>query len=133
MNNQPVYNWEIDHGDPNDKNSNIIISVKPHSGLISKWRIILPADYQGLSDWGIIEDGETELRKPRGIFETGKIQLQDGQVVIVIGALEAVSKTKAARLILNTPPPHFLGFGFSEDDATAPTNIEGISFEDHPH
>ena len=133
MNNQPVYNWEIDHGDPNDKKSQIIISVKPHSGLISKWRMILPADYEGLNHWGIIEDGETELRKPRGIFETGKIQLQDGQVVIVIGALEAVSKTKAARLILNTPPPHFLGFGFSEDDATAPTNIEGISFEDHPH
>ena len=133
MNNQPVYNWEIDLGDPNDLNSKIVISVKPHTGLLSKWRFILPANYQGLTEWGVIEDGKNTIREPRGIFETGNIQLQDGQVVVVIGGLEAISKIKAARLVLSVPPPNFLGFGFSEDDAAAPINIEGISFEALPH
>ena len=69
MNNQPVYNWEIDHGDPNDLNSKIVISVKPHTGLLSKWRFILPANYQGLTEWGVIEDGKNTIREPRGILK----------------------------------------------------------------
>ena len=86
-----------------------------------------------IRDRGIIEDGKNTIREPRGIFETGNIQLQDGQVVVVKGGLEAISKIKAARLVLSVPPPNFLGFGFSEDDAAAPINIEGISFEALPH
>ena len=44
-----------------------------------------------------------------------------------------ISKNKSARIIVKSPPPHFIGFGFSEDDASPPMNIEGITFEDHPH
>ena len=132
MQNSPVYNWEIDHGDPNDKNSNIIISVSPFTGLISKWRIILPAGYEGLIDWGIYSKEDQTINEPRGSFETDKITLQDGMEVIIKGGVESVSKSKPARVIVKNPPPSFMGFGFSEDENSPPTNIEGITFDDLP-
>jgi hypothetical protein len=133
LQNNSIYNWEIDHGDPSDKDSEIIISIKPKLGLLSKWRLILPANYNGLIKWGIISDEDQELKVPRGIFETGNIKLNDGQVVVVFGGVEPVTKNKSARIIVKSPPPHFIGFGFSEDDASPPMSIEGITFEDHPH
>ena len=133
MQNGPLYNWEIDHGDPSDPESSIIVSISPHSGLISKWRIILPAEYEGLINWGIYTKESKELNNPRGIVETDKIILQDGLEVIVKGGVESISKTKPAQLTVKNPPPHFIGFGFSEDENSPPQNIEGITFEDHPH
>lgn len=133
MQKSPLYNWEIDHGDPKDPESNIIISVAPHSGLISKWRIILPANYEHIIDWGIYSKETKNLSPPRGIVETEKIILQDGLEVMVKGGIESISKNKMARIIVKNPPPHFIGFGYSEDELSPPQNIEGITFEDHPH
>ncbi len=133
MQNSSLYNWEIDHGDPSDINSNIIISISPLSGLLSKWRIILPADYEGLVNWGVYSKEIEEITEPRGIFETDQIQLDDGLKVIVKGGVEPISKNKKARIIIKNPPPHFIGFGFSDDDYSPPKNIEGITFDDHPH
>tara|TARA_Y100000768_G_scaffold157879_1_gene117829 strand:- start:10162 stop:10563 length:402 start_codon:yes stop_codon:yes gene_type:complete len=133
LQNGPLYNWEIDHGDPSDPDSSIFISISPHSGLISKWRIILPAEYEGTIDWGIYIEKSNEIIKPRGIVETEKIIMQDGLEVIVKGGVESISKSKPAKIIVKNPPPHFIAFGFSEDENSPPKNIEGITFEDHPH
>jgi hypothetical protein len=133
LQNGSLYNWEIDHGDPKDAESNIIISISPLTGLISKWRIIFPAEYEGLIDWGIYTKETQELNPPRGIFETDKIVLEDGLQVIVKGGVESISNTKKAQIIVKNPPPHFIGFGFSEDEFSPPKNIEGITFDDHPH
>ena len=116
----------------NKKNSNIIISVSPFTGLISKWRIILPAGYEGLIDWGIYSKEDQTINEPRGSFETDKITLQDGMEVIIKGGVESVSKSKPARVIVKNPPPSFMGFGFSEDEYSPPKNIEGITFDDLP-
>ena len=133
MQNGPLYNWEIDHGDPSDPDSSIFISISPHSGLISKWRIILPAEYDGIIEWGIYIEKSKKIIKPRGIVETEKIIMQDGLEVIVKGGVESISKSKPAKIIVKNPPPHFIGFGFSEDENSPPKNIEGITFEDRPH
>ena len=135
MNNpESTYNWEIDHSDPNDENPTIIISVRPHKGLISKWKFIIPAEYIGIINWGISnKDKSSEINRPRGTIETPVIKLMDGQEVVLKGGTEPISSTKQATIILKSPAPHFLAFGFSEEEDSPPVNIEGITFEDHPH
>lgn len=133
MQNNPFYNWEIDHGDPADPESNIIVSISPHSGLISKWRIMIPANYEGIIEWGIYSKESKELVIPRGSVETDKITMQDGLEVKLKGGVESITKNKPAQIICKNPPPHFIAFGYSEDEISPPQNLEGIAFEDHPH
>ena len=135
MNNpESIYNWEIDHSDPNDENPTIIIAVSPNKGLISKWKFIIPAEYIGIINWGISNKNKTSnIRRPRGAIETPMIKLKDGQEVDLKGGIEPISNTKQATIILKSPAPHFLAFGFSEEEDSPPINIEGITFENHPH
>ena len=79
------------------------------------------------------QDKSSEIKRPRGTIETPVIKLMDGQEVVLKGGTEPISSTKQATIIFKSPPPHFLAFGFSEEEDSPPINIEGVTFEDHPH
>mgnify|MGYP005629541703 CR=1 FL=1 len=50
----------------------------------------------------------------------------DGQEVVLKGGIEPISSTKQATIILKSPAPHFLAFGFSEEEIEKATDFDFV-------
>ena len=111
------------------------IEVAPWSGLLPRWRFVIPADYEGVVTWGIGPPGAAEVsfdavRRPT---RHGPVQLTDGPVVEWLGGHNPLSPSLSAYLVIDGDPPHYLAFGQSEEPDAPPASLEGIYFAAHEH
>jgi hypothetical protein len=126
------YAWRIHHpfGDAGDE---VAVEVAPHTGLLPRWRFVIPGSYTGVTRWGVGEPNggsiEPEVRNP---VEGGPVQLVNGPEVIWMGGLDALSSRKSAYLVFKGEPPHYVAFGQAEEPDGPPGALEGVSFGDHP-
>lgn len=110
--------------------------MRPLSGLLPRWRFVLPADFDGVVRWGM---GETNMPATlrtaiRGISQSdGAVQLTDGPKVIWFGALEPLSVKVSAYLLFRGNPPHYVMFGQATSPQSPPQKLEGITFGDTHH
>ena len=127
-----VYNWRIHHpyGPDGDE---VAVEVAPLSGLLPKWRFVLPGDYEGVTRWGTGPSNGGEVSTDvRGPVQGGPVQLVNGPVVIWFGGLDPLSSRKSAYMVFKGDPPHYVAFGQAEEPEGPPGALEGVSFGDHP-
>lgn len=128
------YTWRIHHpfGDEGDE---VAVEVAPRSGLLPRWRFVVPGDYTGITRWGTgAPDGGPVGDNVRSPVEGGPVQLVNGPQVLWMGGLDALSSRKSAYLVFRGEPPHYVAFGQAEEPDGPPGALEGISFGDHaPH
>ncbi len=107
----------------------------PWRGLLSRWRFVLPSDYNGVVEWGITKPGEHVVQK--GVLrpvEYGPTQLVNGPEVVWFGGHKPLSQTLAAIIVFKHPAPHYLAFGIADQPGGPPLSLEGISFvSDNTH
>ena len=129
-----VYDWQIVHPFQNVKNR-VAVEVMPWRGLLSRWRFVLPSDYNGVVEWGITKPGEHVVKK--GVLrpvEHGPTQLVNGPEVVWFGGHKPLSQTLAAIIVFKNPAPHYLAFGIADQPGGPPFSLEGISFvSDNAH
>ncbi|MBU88681.1 MAG: hypothetical protein QF908_05395 [Dehalococcoidia bacterium] len=129
-----VYNWQIIHPFQNVKNR-VAVEIMPWRGLLSRWRFVLPSDYNGVVEWGITKPGEHVVQK--GVLrpvEYGPTQLVNGPEVVWFGGHKPLSQTLAAIIVFKHPAPHYLAFGIADQPGGPPLSLEGISFvSDNTH
>jgi hypothetical protein len=127
-----VYNWRIHHpfGEQGDE---VAVEVGPQSGLLPRWRFVLPGDYKGVTRWGTgpANGGpvDADVRSPA---QGGPVRLVNGPEVIWLGGLDPLSPRKSAYVVFRGDPPHYVAFGQAEEPEGPPGALEGISFGDHP-
>ncbi len=128
------YTWRIHHpfGDEGDE---VAVEVAPKSGLLPRWRFVIPGTYAGVTRWGTGEpngaDVDTAVRNP---VEGGPVQLINGPEVLWMGGIDPLSSRKSAYLVFKGEPPHYVAFGQAEEPDGPPGALEGVSFGDHaPH
>ncbi len=125
------YNWRIHHPF-RDEEDEVAVEVGPKSGLLPRWRFVIPGSYEGVIRWGVgASNGgpvEAEIRTP---VEGGPVKLIDGPEVRWMGSVEALSSSKSAYLVFTGEPPHYVAFGQAETPEGPPGALEGLSFGDH--
>ena len=125
------YTWRIHHpyGDNEDE---VAIEVAPKSGLLPRWRFVVPGTFTGIIGWGtgVPNGGEVDTQV-RGSVHGGPVQLINGPEVIWMGGVEALSSRKSAYLVFKGDPPHYVAFGQAEESDGPPGALEGVSFGDH--
>ena len=130
------FNWNVHH--PFDGiETRAAVEVAPWSGLLPRWRFVLPADFKGVVRWGAGQAGSAQfdqdaVRRPVGDQD---VQLHDGPVVDWMGGHNPLSTKLAAFLVFDGDPPHFVAFGQADEQDGPPTSLEGIYFAAHepPH
>ena len=133
---QSRYCWQIHH--PFEGiDDRAAIEVSPWSGLLPRWRFILPSDYEGIVRWGVGPPGaqEVSFEAVRRPVRHGPVQLVDGPEVEWLGGHNPLSNSLSAYIVIDGDPPHYLAFGQSEEPEGPPTSLEGIYFNAHqtPH
>ena len=127
------FKWNVHH--PVDgKEDRAAVEVGPWSGLLPRWRFVVPADFKRVVRWGIGPAGtndfsESDVRRPVGGED---VQLHDGPAVDWMGGHNALSKKLSAFLVFDGDPPHWMAFGQADEPDGPPTNLEGIYFASHP-
>ncbi len=131
---QSRFRWLVHHPFENVP-GRAAIEVAPWSGLLPRWRFVIPADYEGVVTWGIGPPGASEvsLDAVRRPTRHGPVQLTDGPVVEWFGGHNPLSPSLSAYLVIDGDPPHYLAFGQSEDPEGPPASLEGIYFAAHEH
>lgn len=125
------YTWRIHHpfGDEDDA---VAVEVAPKTGLLPRWRFVIPGSYTEVIQWGTGEpNGGTVDTAVRNPVEGGPVQLVNGPEVLWMGSIEALSSTKSAYLVFKGEPPHYVAFGQAEEPDGPPGALEGVSFGDH--
>lgn len=127
------FRWNVHH--PFDGiETRAAVEVAPWSGLLPRWRFVVPADFKRVVRWGIGPPGGADLGDnpvTRPIHEEN-VQLLDGPMVDWMGGHNPLSKKLSAFLIFDGDPPHFMAFGQADEMDGPPTNLEGIYFAAHP-
>lgn len=133
---QSRFRWQVHHPFE-DVPGRAAIEVGPWSGLLPRWRFVVPADYEGVVRWGIGPSNGTkvsyeDIRRP---MRHGPVQLTDGPIVEWLGGHNPLSPALSAYIIIDGDPPHYLAFGQADDPEGPPTSLEGIYFAAHhpPH
>ncbi len=133
---QSRYQWQVHHPFE-DIPGRAAIEVSPWTGLLPRWRFVVPADYEGIVMWGVGPPGATKVdfaavRRP---VRHGPVQLIDGPMVEWFGGHNPLSRSLSAYIVIDGDPPHYLAFGQSEDTETPPASLEGVYFAAHhpPH
>ena len=131
---QSRFRWQVHHPFDNVP-GRAAIEVAPWTGLLPRWRFVIPADYEGVVSWGIGPPGAMEVsfdavRRPT---RHGPVQLTDGPVVEWLGGHNPLSPSLSAYLVIDGDPPHYLAFGQSEEPDAPPASLEGIYFAAHEH
>ena len=132
---QSRFRWQIHHPYENI-DGRAAIEVAPWSGLMPRWRFVIPADYEGVVRWGVGAPNAqnisfSDVRRP---VRHGPVQLVDGPMVEWFGGHNPLSKSLSAYIIIDGDPPHYLAFGQSEDADQPPSSLEGVYFNAHdPH
>ena len=125
------YAWSVHHPYCGVKD-HVAVEVRPHFGFVRHWRFVLPTDYDGVVTWGVGgPNGEPIGGQLRGQESGGPTQLLNGPDVVWFGAAERLSAShRAAYLVFNDPPPHYVSFGEADGPGEPPKSLEGISFGD---
>lgn len=127
------FRWNVHH--PFDGiEDRVAVEVAPWSGLLPRWRFVVPADFKRVVRWGIGPAGGEDLGPAairRSVHEEN-VQLHDGPMVDWMGAHNPLSAKLSAFLVFEGEPPHFLAFGQADEMDGPPTNLEGIYFAGHP-
>ena len=132
------FRWQVHHPFE-DIPGRAAIEVGPWSGLLPRWRFVVPADYEGIVRWGIgpssvpINGSEISLENVRRPMRHGPVQLVDGPLVEWFGGHNPLSPTRSAYIIIDGDPPHYLAFGQADDPEGPPTTLEGVYFAAHNH
>ena len=125
------YTWRIHHpfGDDGDE---VAVEVAPKSGLLPRWRFVIPGGFTGVTRWGVgTPNGEQVDADVRSPVEGGPVQLINGPDVLWMGGLDALSSSKSAYLVFRGDPPHYVAFGQADEPDGPPGALEGVSFGDH--
>ena len=126
------YTWRIHHPFGESENG-VAVEVAPKTGLLPRWRFVIPADFTGVVTWGSgPPDGGPVDPNVRNPAHGGPVQLVNGPEVIWFGGLNPLSSTSSAYLVFEGDPPHYVAFGQAEKTDGPPGAMEGISFGDHP-
>lgn len=128
------YNWQIHH--PFDGvHDRVAVEVSPWSGLLPRWRFVIPADYEGLVRWGVGGPGGcgVDFNAVRRPVTLDDVHLKDGPVVKCIGGHNPLSSSLSAFVVFEGAPPHYLAFGQAEEPDGPPGALEGIYFNAHEH
>ncbi len=129
-----LYNWQIRH--PFEGvTDRVAVEVSPRSGLLPRWRFVIPADYSGVVVWGVGEPGAESIdhslvRRP---VTQGPVQLKDGPIVEWMGGHNPLSSSLSAFLVFEGDPPHYLAFGQADEPGGPPSSLEGVYFQSHQH
>ena len=133
---QSRFRWQVHHP-YDDIEGRAAIEVAPWTGLLPRWRFVMPADYEGVVTWGVgAPNAENisfqDVRRP---VRHGPVQLIDGPMVEWFGGHNPLSKSLSAYIVIDGDPPHYLAFGQSEDPEQPPSSLEGVYFNAHnpPH
>ena len=130
------YRWQVHHPFE-DIHQRAAIEVSPWSGLLARWRFVVPSDYEGVVKWGVGPPGgaEVDFEAVRRPVRHGPVQLTDGPEVDWLGGHNPLSSTLSAYIVIDGDPPHYLAFGQSENPEDPPSSLEGIYFNAHqaPH
>ena len=127
------FRWNVHH--PFDGiESRAAVEVAPWSGLLPRWRFVVPADFKRVVRWGTGPSGASDVdpssvRRP---VHHEDVQLQNGPVVDWMGGHNPLSTKLSAYLVFDGDPPHFMAFGQAEEPDGPPTSLEGIYFAGHP-
>ena len=127
------FKWDVHH--PIDgKEDRAAVEVGPWTGLLPRWRFVVPAEFDRVVRWGVGPAGsgdfsQSDVRRPVG---GENVQLQDGPTVDWMGGHNPLSKKLSAFLVFDGDPPHWMAFGQADDPDGPPTNLEGIYFAAHP-
>ena len=75
-------------------------------GLLSRWRFLIPSDYEGVVRWGVGPPGASEIsfeavRRP---IRHGPVQLIDGPEVEWIGGHNPLSISLSAYIVIDGDP-----------------------------
>lgn len=127
------FNWNVHH--PFDGiEDRVAVEVAPWSGLLPRWRFVVPADFKRVVRWGIGTAGGADLGPAAtlGRVHQENVQLLNGPMVDWMGGHNPLSKKLSAFLVFEGDPPHFLAFGQADEIDGPPTNLEGIYFAGHP-
>lgn len=128
------FRWNVHH--PVDGIDNrAAVEVGPWSGLLPRWRIVIPADFKSVVRWGVGAAGSLlidadAIRRP---VSDDAVQLHDGPEVSWMGGHNPLSKSLSAYLVFDGDPPHWVAFGQADAQDGPPTSMEGIYFNTHPH
>ena len=100
------YRWQIHHPFENIHHR-AAIEVAPWSGLLPRWRFIIPSDYEGMVRWGVGPPGATEisLEDVRRPVRHGPVQLTNGPEVEWLGGHNPLSNSLSAYIIIDGDPP----------------------------
>jgi len=134
LSDKQVYNWTVRHPFKfEDAADCVAVSVAPWNGLLSRWRFVLPAEYENLSAWGVAADDLSDFdAEPRGkLTSAGAVQMRNGPRVVWMGATQPLSRRRVAVLVFKPPAPHYIMFGRAPTPTAPPGKMEGISFNDH--
>ena len=127
------FRWTVHH--PVDGiETRAAVEVGPWSGLLPRWRFVVPADFKRVVRWGIGPSGGEDLGEAatsRRVHQEN-VQLQNGPMVDWMGGHSPLSKNLSAFLVFDGDPPHFMAFGQAEEMDGPPTNLEGVYFAGHP-
>ena len=131
---QSRFRWQVHHpfdGVP----ARAAIEVAPWSGLLPRWRFVIPAEYEGVVSWGVGKPngGAVSFADVRRPIRHGPVQLTNGPVVEWFGGHNPLSQSLSAYLVIDGDPPHYLAFGQSPDQETPPGSLEGVYFNAHHH
>ncbi len=130
------FRWQVHHPFENIP-GRAAIEVTPWSGLMPRWRFVIPAEYEGMVRWGIGEanGGEVSFDNVRRPLRHGPVQLVDGPLVEWFGGHNPLSPNLSAYIIIDGDPPHYLAFGQADEPEGPPTTLEGVYFAAHhpPH
>ncbi len=133
--------WQVHHPFENIP-GRAAIEVGPWSGLLPRWRFVVPADYEGVVRWGIgppngavADPTQISLENVRRPLRHGPVQLTDGPLVEWFGGHNPLSPNLSAYIVIDGDPPHYLAFGQADEPEGPPTVLEGIYFAAHhsPH
>ncbi len=132
---QSRFRWQVHHPFEGIE-GRAAIEVAPWSGVLPRWRFVIPANYEGLVRWGVGEPdgGSVEFEAVRRPVKDGPTQLVDGPEVVWVGGHNPLSTALSAYIVIDGDPPHYLAFGQAEEPDAPPTSLEGIYFAAHyPH
>lgn len=129
------YHWSIRHPFIDGQKDSVALIVTPHTGLLPRWRFVLPHDYKNVVKWGVGDKSGGEVNTaPRGkVASEGAVTIQNGPTVVWFGALEPLSATQAAYLVFQGDAPHYVMFGQAPEVDAPPDKLEGVSFGEHDH
>lgn len=110
------------------------VEVAPKTGLLSRWRFVVPDDYPSVKSWGVGPPGGGPISVDvKRAVKSGPTRLVNGPSVVWFGGHDVLSSQLSAYLVFEGAPPHYMAFGQAEEPGGPPHGLEGITFSAHHH